>query len=130
MMKGEIMSRQKFQEIRQALMQRLDLTRELTDGEILSLIDDLILSDLKEEGLSLKEKVELRQRLFHSVRKLDVLQDLLEDNSVTEIMVNGPDSIFVEREGKNQEVEQKFYLKRKIGGCYSADCRKVQSGRQ
>ena len=62
------MRRQKFQEIRQALMQRLDLTRELTDGEILSLIDDLILSDLKEEGLSLKEKVELRQRLFHSVR--------------------------------------------------------------
>lgn len=50
------MSRQKFQEIRQALMQRLDLTRELTDGEILSLIDDLILSDLKEEGLSLKER--------------------------------------------------------------------------
>ena len=94
------MSRKKFQEIRQALMQRLDLTRELTDGEILSLIDDLILSDLKEEGLSLKEKVELRQRLFHSVRKLDVLQDLLEDNSVTEIMVNGPDSIFVERKIK------------------------------
>lgn len=108
------MSRQKFQEIRQALMQRLDLTRELTDGEILSLIDDLILSDLKEEGLSLKEKVELRQRLFHSVRKLDVLQDLLEDNSVTEIMVNGPDSIFVEREGKIKRWNRSFTSKEKL----------------
>lgn len=108
------MSRQKFQEIRQALMQRLDLTRELTDGEILSLIDDLILSDLKEEGLSLKEKVELWQRLFHSVRKLDVLQDLLEDNSVTEIMVNGPDSIFVEREGKIKRWNRSFTSKEKL----------------
>ena len=95
-------------------MQRLDLTRELTDGEILSLIDDLILSDLKEEGLSLKEKVELRQRLFHSVRKLDVLQDLLEDNSVTEIMVNGPDSIFVEREGKIKRWNRSFTSKEKL----------------
>lgn len=96
------------------MMQRLDLTRELTDGEILSLIDDLILSDLKEEGLSLKEKVELRQRLFHSVRKLDVLQDLLEDNSVTEIMVNGPDSIFVEREGKIKRWNRSFTSKEKL----------------
>ena len=108
------MSRQRFQEIRRALMQRLDLTRELTDGEILSLIDDLILIDLKEEGLSLKEKVELRQRLFHSVRKLDVLQDLLEDNSVTEIMVNGPDSIFVEREGKIKRWNRSFTSKEKL----------------
>ena len=50
--------------------------------------------------MSLKEKVQLRQELFYSVRKLDVLQELIEDETVTEIMVNGPDSIFVERKGK------------------------------
>lgn len=83
------MSSKKFQEIRRDLMQRLDLTRELSDQEILEMIDQVILNDLREDGLSLQEKVELRQRLFHSVRKLDVLQDLLEDNTVTEIMVNG-----------------------------------------
>ena len=49
--------------------------------------------------VSLKEK-QLRQELFYSVRKLDVLQELIEDETVTEIMVNGPDSIFVERKGK------------------------------
>lgn len=43
--------------------------------------------------MSLKEKVQLRQELFYSVRKLDVLQELIEDETVTEIMVNGPDSI-------------------------------------
>lgn len=58
--------------------------------------------------LSLKEKVQLRQELFHSVRKLDVLQELIEDETVTEIMVNGPDAIFVERAGKLKKWDKTF----------------------
>ena len=85
------MSRELFQELRTHLMERLDLARELSDEEILDEIDDLILGRMREYGLSLKEKVQLRQELFHSVRKLDVLQELIEDETVTEIMVNGPD---------------------------------------
>ena len=81
-------------------MEKLDLARELSDQEILEQIDDLILNGMRESALSLKEKVQLRQELFHSVRKLDVLQELIEDETVTEIMVNGPDAIFVERAGK------------------------------
>lgn len=108
------MSSKKFQEIRRDLMQRLDLTRELSDQEILEMIDQVILNDLREDGLSLQEKVELRQRLFHSVRKLDVLQDLLEDNTVTEIMVNGPESIFVERDGKLSRWNRCFTSKEKL----------------
>lgn len=50
-------------------------------------------------GLSLNEKANLRKELFRSIRKLDVLQELLEDTSITEIMVNGWDKIFIEREG-------------------------------
>lgn len=53
------------------------------------MIDELILTQARELFLSLKEKVELRQELFCSVRKLDVLQELIDDESVTEIMVNG-----------------------------------------
>ena len=81
-------------------MEKLDLARELSDQEILEEIDDLLLNGMRESALSLKEKVQLRQELFYSVRKLDVLQELIDDDSVTEIMVNGPDNIFVERAGK------------------------------
>ena len=56
----------------------------------------------------MKEKVQLRQELFHSVRKLDVLQELIEDETVTEIMVNGPDAIFVERAGKLTKWDKTF----------------------
>ncbi len=102
------MGRETFQSLRMLLMEKLDLARELTDEEILEEIDTLILERMRDSCLSLKEKVQLRQELFHSVRKLDVLQELIEDETVTEIMVNGPDAIFVERAGKLSRWEKTF----------------------
>lgn len=102
------MSRETFQSLRMLLMEKLDLARELTDEEILEEIDTLILERMRDSCLSLKEKVQLRQEVFHSVRKLDVLQELIEDETVTEIMVNGPDAIFVERAGKLSRWEKTF----------------------
>ena len=108
------MSREDFQILRGLLMEKLDLSRELTDEEILGEIDSLILGKLRESCLSLKEKVELRQELFCSVRKLDVLQELIEDESVTEIMVNGPESIFVERKGRLTRWNKSFTSREKL----------------
>lgn len=108
------MSRENFQTLRGLLMQQLDLARELTDEEILEEIDTLILEKMHDSCLSLKEKVQLRQELFHSVRKLDVLQELIEDETVTEIMVNGPDAIFVERAGKLFRWEKTFTSQDKL----------------
>lgn len=95
-------------------MDRLDLFRELSDTEILDTIDELILNEMRESCISLKEKVRLRQELFYSVRKLDVLQELIDDNTVTEIMVNGPDCIFVERAGKLTRWKKSFTSKEKL----------------
>lgn len=108
------MNREIFQGIRQELMERLDLSRELTDEEILEMIDDVILNRRKEQKLSLKEKTGLRQELFYSVRKLDVLQELIDDETVTEIMVNGPDTIFVERAGKLLRWNKSFTSREKL----------------
>lgn len=95
-------------------MEQLDLSRELSDGEILDAIDELILNQMRESCMPLKEKVQLRQELFYSVRKLDVLQELIEDESVTEIMVNGPDTIFVERGGKLSKWHKSFTSREKL----------------
>ena len=108
------MNKEIFRALRRDLMDRLDLARELSDQEILDEIDQLILSGIPEVCLSLKEKVELRQELFHSVRKLDVLQELIEDETVTEIMVNGPDAIFVERKGKLKKWDKCFTSREKL----------------
>lgn len=103
-----------FRVLRQRLMEKLDLARELSDEEILEEIDDLLLNGKQEEALSLREKIALRQELFYSVRKLDVLQELIDDNTVTEIMVNGPDHIFVERAGKLRKWEKGFTSREKL----------------
>lgn len=108
------MSREMFQEMRRLLMERLDLVRELSDEEILEEIDGLILNQMRDSHLPLKEKVQLRQELFYSVRKLDVLQELIEDETVTEIMVNGPDAIFVERDGKLKRWKKSFTSREKL----------------
>lgn len=108
------MSREIFLEIRKRLMEKLDLSRELTDGEILEAIDNLILNEIQDVCYGLKEKVQLRQELFYSVRKLDVLQELIEDESVTEIMVNGPDAVFVERGGHLTRWNKTFTSREKL----------------
>ena len=102
------MSDDKFGRLRQMLMDKLNMGRELSDEEILEAIDGLILTNLRDSFTTLKEKVELRQELFYSVRKLDVLQELIEDETVTEIMVNGPDSVFVERAGRLTKWDKSF----------------------
>lgn len=108
------MSRETFQMLRELLMEKLDMFREMTDREILEEIDHLILNRLRDSCISLKEKVQLRQELFHSVRKLDVLQELIEDETVTEIMVNGPEAIFVERGGKLGRWDKCFTSREKL----------------
>ena len=108
------MNKETFRMLRQMLMEELDLSRELSDKEILDVIDELILNQMQEVRLALKEKVQLRQELFYSVRKLDVLQELIDDETVTEIMVNGPDNIFVERAGKLTRWNKTFTSKEKL----------------
>ncbi len=88
-----------FQRLRQTLLERLDTSKELTDEEILQVIDEVVVDYPEGKRWPLREKLSLRQELFNSLRKLDVLQELIEDDSVTEIMVNGPDHIFIEKGG-------------------------------
>lgn len=88
--------------LQSSITNRIDFSREVPDKEVLDMIDSQLTLDAPPELLlfTLEDKKRLRQDLFHSIRRLDVLQDLLEDTEVTEIMVNGPDKIFVEKAGE------------------------------
>lgn len=108
------MSQELFASLRQRLLEELDLSRELVDGEILELIDRTILDSQELQYSALEEKIALRQELFYSIRRLDVLQELIEDNTVTEIMVNGPDHIFIERAGRIEKWDKKFTSREKL----------------
>lgn len=97
-----------FEEIRRRLLSLLENRDELSDQDILDTIDELVLAEGRELRLSLRAKEEFRRELFCSVRKLDVIQELVDDPSVTEIMVNGYRNIFVEKSGKIRKWEKAF----------------------
>lgn len=79
---------------------------EIKDDELYRIIDDVILEKCRYN--SVKERVMLRKKLFDSIRGLDVLQNIIDDDDVTEIMINGPDRIFIERNGKIFRYDEVF----------------------
>lgn len=95
-------------EIREHVLEEIPPGLELSDRELLDLIGQHISKRQREGYLRLEEKRTLRHIVFNSIRKMDVLQDLLEDEEVTEIMVNGPGHIFVEKEGRLTETGLAF----------------------
>ena len=68
----------------------MDLSRELSDEEICDLIGSVVSREARDRPMTIKDRAELERTIFNSLRKLDVLQELVDDRDVTEIMVNGP----------------------------------------
>ena len=96
---------EKAAELKTRLRQRLADSLKDSDEEISEEIDAML---LEEAGLSLKERLVLKEELYAAVRRLDVLQELMEDPAVTEIMVNGHRHIYIEQNGQLMRYEKSF----------------------
>ena len=103
-----------WQEIKRQVMDGLDMSREFTDEELRERIALAVRSYSKEKLLSLKVRESYEEQIFNSFRRLDVLQELLDDDRVTEIMVNGYQKIFVERNGQKSRWEKSFVSREKL----------------
>ncbi len=116
-MNGECESR-RYEECREyiagSVRQRIDLSREVDDAEIQEMIDELVVQTGRKYALSLSQRQELGKSVFHSIRKMDVLQELVDCDEVTEIMVNGTENIFVEKAGHIYEWDKHFESKEKL----------------
>lgn len=108
----------KYEECREyisdCVRQQIDLSREVEDSEIQEMIDDLIIQIGRKYALSLSQRQELGKSVFHSIRKMDVLQELVDCDEVTEIMVNGTENIFVEKAGRIYEWDKRFDTREKL----------------
>jgi len=103
-----------IKEIRALVSDRLDLTRDLSDDEIREVISNIIAEKSHEKYLTLIEKKAVMDGVFNSMRGLDVLQPLVDDPSVTEIMINGPDTVFIEQDGKLFKKDVSFGSEEKL----------------
>lgn len=114
-MEGKIkISEEEIACLREHILAEIDLTRELADEEVYRIVEETVGRYAREKMLTLKERERLEQILFNSMRKLDVLQELLEDGDITEIMVNGTNRIFYEKQGSLYRSEKKFSSREKL----------------
>lgn len=114
--------------LKEKLAESIDYSIESTDVEIQELIDEMLIRESKEIPLTITERNKLRRELFYAVRKLDVLQELIDDTSITEIMINGPNSIFIEKDGRLCRSELRFESQEKLHNVIQqivADCNRV-----
>ena len=89
----------KAKEIKKEVQRELEGRLDIDDEEVLKIIDEKIRIKNRQVTLHLSEKLSMRKDIFNAMRRLDVLQELIEDPAITEIMVNGTHSIFIERDG-------------------------------
>lgn len=112
-MKEEVL-KQYMEELKEEVIRKLDCFNDIEDSQVFEWIDEVIVEKSKNVIFTLQEKSRIRKELFNSLRKLDVLQELIDSSDVTEIMINGMEHIFVEKNGKISEWNKHFDSKEKL----------------
>ncbi len=102
------MNKKLLSEIKLSINDKIDLKRDFTDEDIIEIIEKTVFEKSKEVILRTNEKKELISAVFNSLRRLDILQPVLENPEITEIMINGPNDIFIEKNGKSYRLELQF----------------------
>lgn len=89
-----------FLELKEEIYSRLDIGTEISDEQLYAVVDECIFEKSRSRVIAISKREKLRARLFNAIKKLDILQELLEDDDITEIMINGCNDIFVEKNGR------------------------------
>lgn len=100
--------------VEEEIINRMDLTQDLKEEEVCELIDTEILREGKRRHLELSSMTILRKNIYHAIRELGKLQELLEDPEITEIMVNGTEPVFVEKKGRLSQIPVRFETEEKL----------------
>ncbi|NEW06487.1 CpaF family protein [Paenibacillus sp. SYP-B3998] len=103
-----------FLDLKQQINERLDLSHTVSDTRLMELIEEAVFSISVEQDWTSSEMHEGVKRLFNSFRGLDILQPLIDDPSVTEIMVNGHENIFFEQKGGVERYSYAFESEAKL----------------
>ena len=92
----------------------MDMTRETGEEELQEIIKKVLERESDEEYIPLQEKIKVSRELFNAFRRLDILQDLIEDDEITEIMVNGTENIFYEKYGRLYRSDRRFFSEERL----------------
>ena len=103
-----------FFELKQKVYEKLDINLDVSDEDLYKVIDVCIYEISQHRAISVHNRELLRQQLYNSIKRLDILQELLEDDDITEIMINGYKDIFIEKKGRITKWNKQFESREKL----------------
>lgn len=101
-------------ELRDRVIEKIDVTEEIEDSRIYEIIDDVIIEYGKQKFLSVQRRCELKREIYDSIRGLDILEEIMQDKDITEVMINGYNNIFIEKKGELIRYNAKFSSKERL----------------
>jgi pilus assembly protein CpaF len=101
-------------DLKSIVISKIDTAKEWKDEQILEVIDEVLVTHGRDTYMSMHEKRQLRKEIFNSIRRLDILQELVDDTTITEIMINGAENIFIEQNGMIKPWDKKFESDKKL----------------
>ncbi len=107
------------------ISERLDLSHTTSDEQLIETIEEVVFEHSRAFPLTANRKQQWVRQLYNSFRGLDVLQPLMDDPSITEIMVNGCDRIFIEQDGEVKVCAETFENQEKLDNIIQAIVSKV-----
>lgn len=105
--------RQMVEDLHQYVTRNLPLS-QMSDEELEDKIEELVLEQTREMYCSIDERVSIVQQIFSSIRGFGLLDSIIKDDTITEVMINGPDHIFIEQNGRLFKLNKKFESQRRL----------------
>lgn len=102
-----------IKEIKQFVSSNLPLS-QMSDEELEAKIEEIVLQRIGNNYCSINQRVSIVQQVYSSIRGFGILDTIMNDDDITEVMVNGPDDIFIERNGKLEKLEHRFESERRL----------------
>lgn len=94
------------EKIREQVIETIDMSREPEEGELHEIIDRIIEREINYKYITIEQRFRLHKEIFNSIIGLGLIEDLLENDEITEIMINGKDKIFVEKKGRIEAYDE------------------------
>lgn len=100
-------------ELKTIIFDRYNLN-SMSDEQLENGIEELLSGYLQEEYITIEERVDISERVFSSIRGFGLLDSIIKDDEITEVMINGPEDIFIEKAGKLFKLDQSFESERQL----------------
>ncbi len=110
----DVLSNDRKSRLKEEILKRLSRQRQESEDEVYRVIDACLMRENQQHPMRMEEQELLRRELFHAIKGLDVIQDLLDDEEITEIMINGHEHIFIEKGGRLYESNRSFESKERL----------------